>query len=100
MYIARIFAVFLSAPILVLGSPVVPQSMEKCFGISLAGQSDGIEGFGAQRSASHSSVVDYQGNAWRLVDAGTCLSVTLPPMEDGTPRRGSLEPIARDLPNQ
>ncbi|WP_156461444.1 BufA1 family periplasmic bufferin-type metallophore, partial [Aliiruegeria sabulilitoris] len=36
---------------------------------------------------------DYQGNAWTLVDAGTCDKMELP---DG--RMGSLEALDRDLP--
>jgi uncharacterized membrane protein len=42
--------------------------------------------------------VDYQGNAWTLVDAGTCAEIDLPAMADGTDRAGSLEELNRDLP--
>jgi uncharacterized membrane protein len=37
--------------------------------------------------------VDYQGNSWKLVPAGTCTTMELP---DG--RMGSLEALDRDLP--
>jgi 2-polyprenyl-6-methoxyphenol hydroxylase-like FAD-dependent oxidoreductase len=40
----------------------------------------------------------YQGDAWVWVDAGACLTMTAPVQPDGTPRRGSPEPLARDLP--
>jgi uncharacterized membrane protein len=43
-------------------------------------------------------VTDYQGNAWTLVDAGTCAEIELPQMADGTPRQGSLEALDRDPP--
>jgi uncharacterized membrane protein len=42
--------------------------------------------------------VNYQGNSWTLVPAGTCTEIELPAMADGTARMGSLEPLDRDLP--
>ena len=69
---------------------------EKCFGVSLAGQNDCAAGPGT--TCAGSSTVDYQGNAWTLVDEGTCMSIELPAMDDGTMRKGSLEALERDLP--
>ena len=69
---------------------------EKCYGISLAGQNDCAAGPGT--TCAGTSTVDYQGNAWTLVDAGTCAEIELPAMADGTPRMGSLEELDRDLP--
>jgi len=43
---------------------------EKCFGIALAGKNDCAAGPGT--SCAGTSTVDYQGNAWSFVDAGTC----------------------------
>jgi uncharacterized membrane protein len=71
-------------------------AMEKCYGVSLAGQNDCAAGPGT--SCAGSSTVDYQGNAWTMVAAGTCTSVELPAMADGTLRMGSLEELDRDLP--
>ena len=71
-------------------------SKEKCFGVSLAGQNDCAAGAGT--TCAGTSTVDYQGNAWTLVDSGTCADIELPAMADGTARQGSLEPLARDLP--
>ena len=65
---------------------------EKCFGVSLAGENDCKAGAGT--TCAGSSTVDYQGNAWTLVDAGTCESMELP---EG--RMGSLEEQDRDLPS-
>ena len=62
---------------------------EKCFGVSMAGQNDCAAGPGT--TCAGSSTVDYQGNAWSLVDEGTCMSIELPAMDDGTMRKGSLE---------
>lgn len=67
------------------------QAQEKCFGVSLAGENDCAAGPGT--TCAGSSVVDYQGNAWTLVDSGTCETMELP---DG--RMGSLEALERDLP--
>ena len=69
---------------------------EKCYGISLAGENDCAAGPGT--TCAGTSVTDYQGNAWTLVDAGTCEEIELPAMADGTPREGSLEALERDLP--
>jgi uncharacterized membrane protein len=63
---------------------------EKCFGVSLAGANDCAAGEGT--TCAGTSKVDYQGNAWTLVPAGTCVTMELP---DG--RMGSLEPLDRDL---
>ena len=71
-------------------------SKEKCYGISLAGANDCAAGPGT--TCAGTSVTDYQGNAWTLVDAGTCATIELPKMADGTPRVGSLETLNRDLP--
>ncbi|AXI43025.1 DUF2282 domain-containing protein [Sulfitobacter sp. SK011] len=71
-------------------------SKEKCYGVSLAGANDCAAGPGT--TCAGTSVTDYQGNAWTLVDAGTCESIELPQMADGEDRKGSLEPLDRDLP--
>lgn len=70
---------------------------EKCYGVSLAGQNDCKAGAGT--TCAGSSTVDYQGNAWTLVDKGTCAEIDLPDMADGTARQGSLEELNRDLPS-
>ena len=70
---------------------------EKCYGVSLAGKNDCAAGPGT--SCAGSSTVDYQGNAWTLVDAGTCADIELPAMADGTKRMGSLEALDRDIPS-
>ncbi len=72
-------------------------SKEKCYGVSLAGE-NGCKA-GAGTTCAGSSTVDYQGDAWTLVDAGTCTEIDLPASADGTPRKGSLEALNRDLPS-
>ncbi len=77
-----------------LAAQVAPASAqeakEKCFGVSLAGQNDCAAGPGT--TCAGSSKVDYQGNAWKLVPAGTCTTMELP---EG--RMGSLEALDRDM---
>lgn len=45
-------------------------AQEKCFGVALAGKNDCAAGPGT--SCAGTATVDYQGNAWKFVDAGTC----------------------------
>ena len=70
--------------------------MEKCFGVAIAGQNDCAAGAGT--TCAGTSKVDYQGNSWKLVPEGTCLTMELPAMMDGTARMGALETQERDLP--
>ena len=69
---------------------------DKCYGISPAGENDCAAGPGT--TCAGTSSVDYQGNAWTLVPAGTCESITLT-TEDGRQVSGSLEELSRDLPS-
>jgi uncharacterized membrane protein len=68
--------------------PVAPQpSMDKCYGISLAGKNDCKAGAGT--SCAGTSRTNYQGDAWKYVAKGTCTNIK-------TPRgNGSLTPRPR-----
>lgn len=77
-------------------TPAAAASKEKCYGVALAGQNDCAAGPGT--TCAGTSVNDYQGNAWTLVDAGTCETMDVPMMADGEDRKGSLEALERDLP--
>ncbi len=81
----------LAAALAAQATTVTAQENEKCFGVALAGQNDCAAGEGT--TCAGSSKVDYQGNTWKLVPAGTCTTMELP---DG--RMGSLEALDRDLP--
>jgi uncharacterized membrane protein len=70
------------------------QATEKCFGVARAGQNDGI---GDDETPGRAEV-DFQGDAWTWVPAGRCLTLPLPDQPDGTPRRGSQQPLDRDRP--
>ena len=64
---------------------------EKCFGVALAGQNDCAAGPGT--TCQGTSSIDYQGNAWKFVDGGTCTTMDLP-----GGRHGSPEALDRDVP--
>ena len=63
---------------------------EKCYGVALAGQNDCAAGPGT--SCAGTSTVDYQGNAWKLVDAGTCVEIG----GSLTPREGNEPPVPQE----
>ncbi len=83
----------LAAALITIAASATPASaqsssggMERCYGVALSGQNDCAAGPGT--SCAGTSTRDYQGNAWKLVAAGTCTTIQ-------TPRgRGSLSPIA------
>ena len=60
-------------------------AMEKCYGVAKAGQNDCAAGPGT--TCAGTSKVDYQGNAWKNVPAGTCAAIKTPK------GMGSLTPI-------
>lgn len=90
-FLASAVAVAVSASHSVRAADDPAAGKEKCFGVALAGKNDCAAGAGT--SCAGTSKVDYQGNAWKLVDKGTCLTMALP---DG--RKGALEKLDRDAP--
>lgn len=46
---------------------------EKCFGVAMAGKNDCKAGAGT--SCAGTATVNYQGNAWKFVKAGTCVAM-------------------------
>ena len=71
-----IAAALSSALSTIVVSPAQAGSKEKCYGVSLKGQNDCAAGAGTTCAAT--SKVDFQGNAWRLVDQGTCVTTQTP----------------------
>ena len=55
---------------------------EKCFGVALKGQNDCAAGPGT--TCQGTSTVDFQGNAWKFVQGGTCASIMTPNGKHGT----------------
>ncbi len=74
---------------------VAQDKNEKCYGISLAGKNDCKAGAGT--TCAGTSKVDYQGNAWTLVPAGSCEKLAWDKVLPGA-RKGSLAELKRDLP--
>ena len=64
---------------------------EKCYGVAMAGQNDCKAGAGT--TCAGTSKVDYQGNSFKLVEKGTCVSMDLP-----GDRKGSFTELKRDVP--
>ena len=62
---------------------------QKCYGVTLKGQNDCAAGAGT--TCQGTSTVDFQGNAWKFVQNGTCATLDLP-----GGRHGSLTPLKRD----
>jgi uncharacterized membrane protein len=64
----------------------VSAKKEKCFGVALKGQNDCAAGPGT--TCQGTSTTDFQGNAWKFVQGGTCASIQLP-----NGKTGSLKPV-------
>lgn len=64
------------------------QEKERCYGVALAGQNDCAAGPGT--SCAGTSKVDYQGDAWKYVPAGTCITLESKTSPTG---KGQLEPF-------
>lgn len=66
------------AALAVIGSTLAhaAETKEKCYGVALKGQNDCAAGPGT--TCAGTSKVDYQQNAWKLVPAGTCVSMKTP----------------------
>ncbi|MER5170205.1 DUF2282 domain-containing protein [Thioclava sp. GXIMD2076] len=89
-------ATIIAATVTGLSLPAHAAGQEKCYGVALAGQNGCAAGPGT--TCAGTSKMDYQGNAWTLVPAGTCADMELPAMANGHARMGALTPLERDLP--
>jgi uncharacterized membrane protein len=58
---------------------------EKCYGVALKGRNDCAAGPGT--TCQGTSTVDFQGNSWKFVQGGTCVSIVVP-----NGKHGSLKP--------
>ena len=55
---------------------------DKCFGVALKGQNDCAAGPGT--TCQGTSTMDFQGNAWKFVQHGTCTSIQVPGGKTGS----------------
>jgi uncharacterized membrane protein len=88
--LASAVAAAVSTAAVVSAGTAAAASKEKCFGVAKAGANDCAAGAGT--TCAGTSTKDFQGNAWKYVDKGTCVSMTAP---EG--RTGSLTPLTRDI---
>lgn len=51
-------------------------ALEKCYGVAMAGKNDCKAGAGT--TCAGTAKMDYQGNAWKNVPAGTCTTIKTP----------------------
>ena len=73
--IASAAAATLAAAVLASAAPASAAApMEKCYGVALKGHNDCKAGPGT--SCAGTSTVDYQGNSWKFVPAGTCVLIS------------------------
>jgi uncharacterized membrane protein len=89
--LASAVAAAVSTATLVSATSAIAADKEKCFGVALKGGNDCAAGAGT--TCAGTSTVDFQGNSWKYVAKGTCVSMELP---DG--RKGALEALTRDIP--
>jgi uncharacterized membrane protein len=74
--LAASLAVAIAGGATLSGAAQAAPAMEKCYGVALAGKNDCKAGAGT--SCAGTSKVNYQGNAWKLVKAGTCVTIKTP----------------------
>ena len=74
----------LASAIAILAVPAYAQDTEKCYGVALKGQNDCKAGM---HDCKGLSTVDYDGESFKLVPAGTCTTMKTP---NGM---GTLEPM-------
>jgi uncharacterized membrane protein len=72
---ALTLAALASGAALAQPKPAQP-TMDKCYGVSLAGKNDCAAGPGT--TCAGTSKVDYQANAWKYVAKGTCAKMKTP----------------------
>lgn len=82
-----VFALLATALAANAASAAAPtKTTEKCYGVAKAGKNDCAAGPGT--SCAGTSTKDFQGDAWKKVKAGTCLTIKTPK------GKGSLTPRA------
>jgi uncharacterized membrane protein len=88
---AAILASAVTAAVAVVSTstPAFAASKEKCYGVALKGANDCAAGAGT--TCAGTSTKNYQGDAWKYVAKGSCVSMQLP-----GGRQGSLSPLSRD----
>jgi uncharacterized membrane protein len=91
IFSAAVLASAVTAAVAVVATttPAYAAKKEKCYGVSLKGGNDCAAGAGT--TCAGTSTKNYQGNAWKFVAKGSCVSMQLP-----GGRKGSLSALKRD----
>jgi uncharacterized membrane protein len=91
LFSAAILATAVTAAVAVVSTstPAFAAKKEKCYGVSVKGGNDCAAGAGT--TCAGTSTKNYQGDAWKFVNKGTCTSMSLP-----GGRKGSLSALKRD----
>ena len=93
---AALAAAVVSAVTMTAATTPAQAAKLKCYGISKAGENDCAAGPGT--TCAGTSTVDYQGDAWTVVETASCEEIVI--KVDGQPdRTGSDKPLDRDLPS-
>jgi uncharacterized membrane protein len=74
----------LASALAMFAVPAYAQEMEKCYGVAMKGQNDCKAGM---HDCKGHSTVDYDGESFKLVPAGTCTTMKTPK------GMGTLEPM-------
>lgn len=93
---AAIVAGALSAAVTMATTAPAYAEKIKCYGVSKAGANDCAAGPGT--TCAGTSKVDYQGNAWSMVEAASCEDIVIK-VDGEDDRMGSAEPLKRDMPS-
>ncbi|MES1993620.1 MAG: DUF2282 domain-containing protein [Pseudomonadota bacterium] len=78
---ASALALALSTAIGMAAMPAAAADKEMCYGVALMGKNDCKAGPGT--TCAGTSKIDYQGNSWKYVPAGTCMQTASPTSESG-----------------
>ena len=70
------------AAVIATSKAIATGKMERCYGVAFAGQNDCAAGPGT--SCAGTSVIDHQGNAFKIVPLGTCVTMALPGGRQGS----------------
>jgi len=89
--LAGLLAVAATSTAAAADMPGAAAAKEKCYGIALKGKNDCAAGAGT--TCAGTSKIDFQGNSWKFVPTGTCVTTKL-----AGDRTGSLTALQRDLP--
>ncbi|AJE23612.1 DUF2282 domain-containing protein [Azotobacter chroococcum] len=93
---AASLALALGAALSLASAPLTAQAAdnEKCYGVALKGKNDCAAGPGT--TCAGTAKVDYQGNSWKYVPAGTCEKTASPTSPTGFGQLEAFKAMQKD----